>query len=90
MNKQALTNSITNRLDDLPSAAQFFTNVSFENENEGDTVDSRVVDNNNGIAHAVKAKLMNGWVEQEATDDVAVYPTAKYRKILQILDTLET
>ncbi|GAN08327.1 hypothetical protein MAM1_0199d07836 [Mucor ambiguus] len=57
------------------------TNVSFENENEGDAADSRVVDNNNDTNNAVKAKVINGHTEQEATDDVALPPAAKYSEI---------
>ncbi|GAN03979.1 hypothetical protein MAM1_0052c03435 [Mucor ambiguus] len=79
-NKQAFTNSIANRSSDLPSDVQSSTNVSFENENEDDAVDSRVVDKNNDTANAVEVKLLDGYVEQEATDDVAVHPTAKYRE----------
>ncbi|GAN05622.1 hypothetical protein MAM1_0097c05094 [Mucor ambiguus] len=80
-NKQAFTNSFANRSDDLPSDVQSSTNASFENENEGDAVDSRVVDNNNGTANTVEANLLKGYVEQETTDDVAVHPTAKYSEI---------
>ncbi|GAN10318.1 hypothetical protein MAM1_0343c09856 [Mucor ambiguus] len=56
------------------------TNVSFEDKNEGDAVDSRVVDNiNNGTTiNAVEAKVINGYhVEQDTTDDVASPSTAK-------------
>ncbi|GAN04287.1 hypothetical protein MAM1_0059c03747 [Mucor ambiguus] len=57
------------------------TNVFFENENEGNAVDSRVVDNSNGTASAVEAKVINGHAKQETTDDVALPPTAKYSEI---------
>ncbi|GAN02940.1 hypothetical protein MAM1_0031c02390 [Mucor ambiguus] len=40
------------------------TDVSFEDENEGDTVDSRVHDND--TANSVEATVINGHVEQEA------------------------
>ncbi|GAN07685.1 hypothetical protein MAM1_0172d07187, partial [Mucor ambiguus] len=40
------------------------TNDSFKDENEGDAVDSKA--NNNGIANAVEAKVINGHAEQEA------------------------
>ncbi|GAN05865.1 hypothetical protein MAM1_0103c05341 [Mucor ambiguus] len=57
------------------------TNDSFKDENEGDAVDSRADDN--GTANAVEATtvIINGHDEQEATDDVALPPTAKYSKI---------
>ncbi|GAN06305.1 hypothetical protein MAM1_0119d05785 [Mucor ambiguus] len=42
------------------------TDVSFEDENEGDAVDSRVHDN--GTANAVEAKVINGHAKQEAID----------------------
>ncbi|GAN11628.1 hypothetical protein MAM1_0759d11204, partial [Mucor ambiguus] len=56
------------------------TNVSFEDENEGDSVDSSKADINGGIANAVEATTatISGHAEQEATDDVALPPTAKY------------
>ncbi|GAN01714.1 hypothetical protein MAM1_0011c01149 [Mucor ambiguus] len=57
------------------------TNTSFEDENESDAVDSRVVDNNNGTANAVEAKVINGHIEQVAADDVALPLTAKYSEI---------
>ncbi|GAN09873.1 hypothetical protein MAM1_0299c09406 [Mucor ambiguus] len=58
------------------------TNVSFENENEGDIVDSRVVDSNNATYNAVEAEAINVHAEQEATDDIALTPpTAKYSEI---------
>ncbi|GAN07525.1 hypothetical protein MAM1_0165d07024 [Mucor ambiguus] len=47
------------------------TNDFFENENEGDAVESRVVDNNSGTANAAEAKALNGHAEQETADDVA-------------------
>ncbi|GAN09323.1 hypothetical protein MAM1_0259c08848 [Mucor ambiguus] len=52
------------------------TNISFEDENEGDAVDSKADDN--GPANAVEAKVINDHTKQEATDDVALPPTAKY------------
>ncbi|GAN06506.1 hypothetical protein MAM1_0126d05990 [Mucor ambiguus] len=57
------------------------TNDSFKVENEGDSVDSKT--NNNRAANAVKAKVINGHAEQEATtkDDVALPPTANYSEI---------
>ncbi|GAN08661.1 hypothetical protein MAM1_0216c08176 [Mucor ambiguus] len=79
-NKQALANSIANRLHDLPSDARSSTNVSFEDENEGYAVDSRVVDNNNGTANVAEAKVINDHGEEEAIDDVALLPAAKYSK----------
>ncbi|GAN02287.1 hypothetical protein MAM1_0020d01730 [Mucor ambiguus] len=42
--------------------------VSFEVENEADAVDSRVDDN--GIANAVKAKVIDGHAKQEAIDQM--------------------
>ncbi|GAN07466.1 hypothetical protein MAM1_0162d06963 [Mucor ambiguus] len=53
------------------------TNVSFEDKNEGDAVYSKVNDND-GTANAVEVKAINGHAEQEATDDAALPPTAKY------------
>ncbi|GAN02493.1 hypothetical protein MAM1_0023d01937 [Mucor ambiguus] len=44
------------------------TNVSFKNENEGDSVDSDADDN--GAANAVKVKVINGHAEQEAIDQM--------------------
>ncbi|GAN01434.1 hypothetical protein MAM1_0007c00867 [Mucor ambiguus] len=56
------------------------TNVSFEDENEGDRVDSKA--NDNGTANAVKATIINdGHAKQEVTDAVALPPTAKYSEI---------
>ncbi|GAN00847.1 hypothetical protein MAM1_0002d00271 [Mucor ambiguus] len=46
------------------------TNVSLEDTNEDDAVDSKVDDN--GTANAIEAKVINGHVEQELTDDVAL------------------
>ncbi|GAN09759.1 hypothetical protein MAM1_0289d09291 [Mucor ambiguus] len=55
------------------------TNVSFEDENEGDAVDSKVDDN--GSTNAIEAKAVNGHAEQGATDDGVLPPTAKYSEI---------
>ncbi|GAN09485.1 hypothetical protein MAM1_0270c09014 [Mucor ambiguus] len=57
------------------------TNDSFKDENEGDAVDSNACDN--GTANAVEATtvIISGYAEQEATNDVALPPTAKYSKI---------
>ncbi|GAN05729.1 hypothetical protein MAM1_0100c05203 [Mucor ambiguus] len=44
------------------------TNVSFKDENEADTVDSKA--NNNGTANAIEAKVINGHTEQEAIDQM--------------------
>ncbi|GAN08012.1 hypothetical protein MAM1_0186c07518 [Mucor ambiguus] len=44
------------------------TNVSFENENESDAVDSKA--NNNATANAIEAKVINGHAEQEAIDQM--------------------
>ncbi|GAN03359.1 hypothetical protein MAM1_0039c02812 [Mucor ambiguus] len=55
------------------------TNASFEDKNEGDTVDSKAKDNG-GTANAVEAKVINGHAEQEATDDIALPPTANTAK----------
>ncbi|GAN01782.1 hypothetical protein MAM1_0012c01217 [Mucor ambiguus] len=44
-------------------------------------VDSRVVNNNNGTSISAKDKVINGHAEQEATNDVALPPTAKYSEI---------
>ncbi|GAN09376.1 hypothetical protein MAM1_0263c08902 [Mucor ambiguus] len=41
------------------------TNVFFEDESEGDAVDSKADDN--GTADAVEAKVVNGHTEQEPT-----------------------
>ncbi|GAN06039.1 hypothetical protein MAM1_0109c05516 [Mucor ambiguus] len=56
-------------------------NDSFKDENEGDAVDSKA--NDNGTANAVEATtvIISGHAGQGATDDVALPPTAKYRKI---------
>ncbi|GAN00818.1 hypothetical protein MAM1_0002c00242 [Mucor ambiguus] len=55
-------------------------NVSFEDENEGDAVDSKADDY--GAANAVESKvIINNHAKQEATDDVAVSPSAKYSEI---------
>ncbi|GAN04628.1 hypothetical protein MAM1_0069d04089 [Mucor ambiguus] len=55
------------------------TNDSFKDKNEGDTVDSNA--NDNSTANAVEATtvIISGHAEQEATDDIALPPTAKYR-----------
>ncbi|GAN06583.1 hypothetical protein MAM1_0129c06070 [Mucor ambiguus] len=55
------------------------TNVSFEDENEDDTVDIKPGDN--GTINAVEDKVINGHANQEATDDAALPPTEKYREI---------
>ncbi|GAN04615.1 hypothetical protein MAM1_0069d04076 [Mucor ambiguus] len=57
------------------------TNVSFEDEDEGDAVDSKADDNS--AANAGKYKVINnGHAKQEATDDVALLPpAAKYSEI---------
>ncbi|GAN02278.1 hypothetical protein MAM1_0019c01720 [Mucor ambiguus] len=57
-NKQALTNIIVSRSDDLPSDAQPSTNVSFGDENEGNAVDIRADDN--VTANKVEAKVISG------------------------------
>ncbi|GAN02190.1 hypothetical protein MAM1_0018d01631 [Mucor ambiguus] len=57
------------------------TNVSFKGKNEGGkAVDSKTNDND-GIANAVKAKVINGHAKQEVTDNVSLPPTAKYCKV---------
>ncbi|GAN00620.1 hypothetical protein MAM1_0001c00042 [Mucor ambiguus] len=55
------------------------TDISFEDENEGYVVNSKADDN--GTANAVEANVINGYAEQEATDDVALPPTEKYSEI---------
>ncbi|GAN02299.1 hypothetical protein MAM1_0020c01742 [Mucor ambiguus] len=55
------------------------TNVSFKDKNEDDAADSIV--NGNVTANAVEAKVISGHAEREATDDVALPPTAKYSEI---------
>ncbi|GAN10001.1 hypothetical protein MAM1_0311d09535 [Mucor ambiguus] len=56
------------------------TNVSFEDENEGDTVDSKA--NDNGAANAIESKVINSnHAKQKATDDVALSPIAKCSEI---------
>ncbi|GAN06084.1 hypothetical protein MAM1_0111c05561 [Mucor ambiguus] len=57
------------------------TNVSFEDENEGNAVASKA--NDNGTANTVEATtvIISGHAKQEATDDVALPPTAKYSEI---------
>ncbi|GAN06080.1 hypothetical protein MAM1_0111d05557 [Mucor ambiguus] len=58
------------------------TNVSFEDENEGNAVDSKA--NDNGTANAVEATtvIISGHAKQEAiTADVALPPTANYSEI---------
>ncbi|GAN11562.1 hypothetical protein MAM1_0699d11131 [Mucor ambiguus] len=62
---------------DLPSS--IVANVSFQDENEGDAFDSKAGDN--GTAKAIEAEVINGYAEQEATDDVGLPPTAKYSEI---------
>ncbi|GAN09669.1 hypothetical protein MAM1_0282d09200 [Mucor ambiguus] len=66
-------------LDHVNIPFKIATDVSFEDENEGDAVDSKV-DDYGGIANAVEANnkvIISGHAEQEATDDVALPPTAK-------------
>ncbi|GAN01733.1 hypothetical protein MAM1_0011d01168 [Mucor ambiguus] len=46
------------------------------NKNEGDAIDSKA--EGNGTADAVEGKVINGHAKQEATDDVALPPAAKY------------
>ncbi|GAN11234.1 hypothetical protein MAM1_0511c10793 [Mucor ambiguus] len=49
------------------------TNVSFEDEDEGDTIDIKADDN--GTANAVEAKVVNGHAEQEAIGQMMLlYP----------------
>ncbi|GAN08342.1 hypothetical protein MAM1_0200c07851 [Mucor ambiguus] len=60
------------------------TDISFENENEGDIVDSRVDDN--GTTSAAEATVINGHAEQEAIYQMMLpYPqlqiTAKFEHI---------
>ncbi|GAN02433.1 hypothetical protein MAM1_0022d01876 [Mucor ambiguus] len=57
------------------------TNVSFEDENEGDAIDIKA--DGNGTASAVEAitVVISGHAEHEATDDIALPPTAKYSEI---------
>ncbi|GAN10246.1 hypothetical protein MAM1_0334c09784 [Mucor ambiguus] len=57
------------------------TNASFEDKNEVDTVDRKV--NDSGTVNAVEATtvIISGHAEQEATDDVALPPTANYSEI---------
>ncbi|GAN02480.1 hypothetical protein MAM1_0023d01924 [Mucor ambiguus] len=55
-------------------------NVSFAAENEGDAADSKGDDD--GAANAVEYKVINNnHAKPEATDDVALSPTAKYSEI---------
>ncbi|GAN11207.1 hypothetical protein MAM1_0505d10766 [Mucor ambiguus] len=44
------------------------TNDSLKDENEGDAVDIKA--NNNGTANEVEAKVINGYAEQEAIDQM--------------------
>ncbi|GAN09097.1 hypothetical protein MAM1_0243d08619 [Mucor ambiguus] len=44
------------------------TNVSFEDKNEGGAVESKADDNS--IANAVEAKVINGHAEQEVIDQM--------------------
>jgi hypothetical protein len=44
------------------------TNDSFEDETEGDAVDSKA--NNNGTANAAEAKAVSGHAEQKAIDQM--------------------
>ncbi|GAN05932.1 hypothetical protein MAM1_0105d05408 [Mucor ambiguus] len=71
-NKQTLTNSIANRSDNLLGDAQFSTDVSYEDENEGNAVDSSNADCN-VTANAVEAKAIN--------NEAALPLTAKYSEI---------
>ncbi|GAN05640.1 hypothetical protein MAM1_0097c05112 [Mucor ambiguus] len=57
------------------------TNVSFEDENEGDAVDSKADDDNDNV-YAVESKAINSHAEQEFTiDGFTLPPTAKYSEI---------
>ncbi|GAN06509.1 beige/BEACH domain-containing protein [Mucor ambiguus] len=57
------------------------TNVSFEDKNESDAVNSSR-NNDNETFNSVEAIVFNGYAKQEATtDDIALPPTAKYSKI---------
>ncbi|GAN03695.1 hypothetical protein MAM1_0046c03150 [Mucor ambiguus] len=59
------------------------TNVSFEDENEGDIVDIKADDNS--AADAGESKVINnGHAMQEATDNVTLPPTAKYNSQIWI------
>ncbi|GAN01918.1 hypothetical protein MAM1_0013d01355 [Mucor ambiguus] len=55
------------------------TNVSFEDENQGGTVDN--IADDNGTTIAVEAKLISDHTEQKATDDIAFPPAAKYSEV---------
>ncbi|GAN04079.1 hypothetical protein MAM1_0054c03538 [Mucor ambiguus] len=56
------------------------TNVSFEDENEGNVVGIKA--DGNGAANAVESKIINNnHAKQEATDDAALSLTAKYSEI---------
>ncbi|GAN00590.1 hypothetical protein MAM1_0001d00012 [Mucor ambiguus] len=56
------------------------TNVSFEDKNEGDAVDSKV--NDNSANNTGESKVINnGHAKQEAKNDVALPPTTKYSEI---------
>ncbi|GAN02505.1 hypothetical protein MAM1_0023c01949 [Mucor ambiguus] len=50
------------------TSLQIATNDFFEDENEGDAVDSKAI--NNGTGNAVEAKVINGHAEQEAIDQM--------------------
>ncbi|GAN08000.1 hypothetical protein MAM1_0185c07505 [Mucor ambiguus] len=66
------------------------TNVSFEDENKVDTVDSKA--NDNDIANAVEttAVIISGHVEQDSTDDVVLVPlTAKFEYIWDLISHAE-
>ncbi|GAN11387.1 hypothetical protein MAM1_0575d10948, partial [Mucor ambiguus] len=57
------------------------TNVSFEDESEGDDAVDSIADANGGTVNAVEDKVINSHDEQEATDNVALPPTAKHSEI---------
>ncbi|GAN00634.1 hypothetical protein MAM1_0001c00056 [Mucor ambiguus] len=57
------------------------TNVSFEDENEVGAVDSKANDNDTANAVETTTVIISGHAEQEATDDVALPPTANYSEI---------
>ncbi|GAN10047.1 hypothetical protein MAM1_0316d09582 [Mucor ambiguus] len=57
------------------------TNVSFEDDNEGDNAVNSESNNCGSTANAVKSKFINGHAEQKTTGGVALPPTANYSKI---------
>ncbi|GAN07133.1 hypothetical protein MAM1_0150c06626 [Mucor ambiguus] len=61
-------------------ALSIATNLSFEDENGGDAVDSKA--NDNGTASVVEVTVINtGHSKQEVTNAVALPSAAKYSKI---------